>query len=252
MGIGAGIHAAPQSLATTDSPTFAGLTLTGQLLAQASAAASAPAISFTGDTDTGFHNQAANIIQCTTGATERMRIESGFISLGTNMLAFGTAPNARDAALRRTAAGVLEINTGTAGAYRDLRVRSLLRSGENGQYAQITALTESHTLAAAATSDTTIQIPAGAMVLGVDIRVTTEITGCDTLDVGVAGATTRYGTGIALTAGTTNATCATVSAPTIYQSATAIRFSAIGGGASFTAGVVRVTVHLVQISAATS
>lgn len=135
----------------------------------------------------------------------------------------------------------------------DIFTEGAIRAGgTNAQYAQLATLTELHTLAAAGTSDTTIQIPAGAMVVGVSVRVTTLITGCTTFDVGVAGATTRYGTGIALAATTTNATASTDAAPTIYQAATAIRLSAVGGGASFTAGVVRVTVHYIQTSAPTA
>lgn len=121
----------------------------------------------------------------------------------------------------------------------------------NGQLLGMKTATELHTLALAATSDTTITAPANSLVLGVTIRVTTEITGCTTLDLGVAGATTRYGTGIALTAGTTNASPGTTN-PTIYGAATAIRFSAVGGGASFTAGIIRVTIHYLDLTAPTS
>lgn len=121
----------------------------------------------------------------------------------------------------------------------------------NAAYSQITALNEAHTLAAAATSDTTIQIPANSLVIGVTLRVTTTITGCATLDVGVAGATTRYGTGIALTANTTNVSPG-ITNPTIYASAVSLRFTAVGGGAAFTAGAIRVTLHLITLSAPTS
>ena len=121
----------------------------------------------------------------------------------------------------------------------------------NGQLLNLETLTESHTLAAAGTSDTTIQIPANALVIGVTARVTTTITGCTTFDIGVAGATTRYGTGILLTANTTNTSPGTTN-PTIYGAAVSIRFTAVGGGASFSAGVIRVTIHYIRATAATS
>lgn len=121
----------------------------------------------------------------------------------------------------------------------------------NSAYAELTSANEAHTLAAAATSDTANLIPANSLVVGVTLRVTTTITGPTSFDVGVAGATTRYGTGIALSAGTTNVSPGTTN-PTIYGSATAIRFTAVGGGGAFTAGAIRVTVHYFDLSAATS
>lgn len=286
-----------QPLSTTDSPTFAGLTLTGNLDIDSDAGL----LRLGAAQDVILARDAANAFAQRNGTSaQTFRIYNTFTN-ASNHSRLAVQYNAGDSAMEiltegagtgsaktlvvgATGGGALYFKTsnnyrwfvsasghflaqadntfdvGASGATRprtgyfgtSVLCPEFRRLGSNGQYATITAITESHTLAAAATSNTTIQIPAGAMVLGVDIRVTTEITGCDTLDVGVTGATTRYGTGIALTAGTTNATCATVSAPTIYQSATAIRFSAIGGGASFTAGVVRVTVHYLAISAATS
>ncbi len=114
------------------------------------------------------------------------------------------------------------------------------------------SLTELHTLALAATSDTTIQIPANALVLFVSIRITTTITGCATLDYGVAGDATRFGTGLALTAGTTHPGPDSGGFARYYPTATAIRFSAIGGGGAFTAGVVRVTIHYLDCTPPTS
>lgn len=123
--------------------------------------------------------------------------------------------------------------------------------GANGVGMQIRSLAELHTLAAAGTSDTTMTAPANSLVVGVCMRVTTTITGCTTLDVGIAGATTRYGTGIALTSGTTSVSPGTTN-PSLYSSATKVRFSAIGGGASFTAGVIRVVLYYIDLTAPTS
>lgn len=123
----------------------------------------------------------------------------------------------------------------------------------NGQTHTIDApLMESHTLALAGTSDTAILIPANALVKYVSVRVTTLITGCTTFDYGVAGDATRYGTGLALTAGTTNVGPDSGGFARYYPAATAIRFTAVGGGASFTAGVIRVTIHYETATAATS
>ena len=43
-----------------------------------------------------------------------------------------------------------------------------------------------------------------------------------------------------------------VTNPTVYGTATAIRFTAVGGGASFTAGVIRVVVHYISLTPPTS
>ena len=139
-----------------------------------------------------------------------------------------------------------EAFVGVGGAWQALNTLRL--GGANGQLLASRQSTELHTLAAAATSDTTIQFPAGSLGLGVGIRVTTLITGCASLDVGITGATTRYGTGIALAAGTT----AKQGSADAYTAATSVRFSAIGGGGAFTAGVVRITLYYLDITAPTS
>lgn len=119
-------------------------------------------------------------------------------------------------------------------------------TGANGSTMVDGFLTELHTLAAAATSDTTIQIPAGAVVTHVTGRVTTLITGATSFDVGVAGATSRYGDDVAVAATTTFVG----PDPRAYTAATSIRFTA--NGSNFTAGVVRVDIHYKLATAPTS
>lgn len=211
----------------------------------------APTYGFTSDPDTGMlWAGVANTLAFTAGSTQRLRIDTTGLHVGPFLIKFAATDvgTAADIGIARNAAGVLEVNSGTAGTFRDLYARALSQRGANGQACTIEQVTESHTLAAAATSDTTIQLPANRILLGVELLVTTEITGCTTFDCGISGATTRYGTGIALTAGTTSA----VATNQTVTSATAIRFTAIGGGASFTAGVIRVTAHYVNLTAATS
>jgi hypothetical protein len=148
-----------------------------------------------------------------------------------------------------TASDTGEVFVAVNGAW--VAVNTLRLGGSNGQLIATRQLTELHTLTHAGTSDTTIQFPANSLGLGVGIRVTTLITGCTSLDVGIAGATTRYGTGIALAAGTTNASVGTTN-PSIYGAATKIRFTAVGGGASFSAGVVRTTIDYIDVTAPAS
>lgn len=89
---------------------------------------------------------------------------------------------------------------------------------------------EIHTLSLLATSDTAIQIPAGAIVTKVTVRVIDAVTTSsttNTFDVGVVGATTRYGSGIAGAGGTENAQGPSDN-QLFYATATAIRLSAPG------------------------
>lgn len=131
-------------------------------------------------------------------------------------------------------------------------IRALYQGVHNGAYARLVSGTELLTLSGA-TTDTTAgaRFPANSVGLGISLRVQVEITGCTTFDVGVAGDTTRYGTGLALTVGTTRVSPGGASLPN-YSALTALRFTAIGGGASFSAGQVRVVTHYIDFNAPTS
>jgi len=115
----------------------------------------------------------------------------------------------------------------------------------------IKSVTELHTLTAAGTSVTTAAAPAGCRVLYVVCRVTTEIAGCTTFTAGpTGGAPDLYGTGIALTAGTTmGETDATADPQTFNTAAQTVTFTAAGGAASFSAGVIRVTIFYLDPTA---
>jgi hypothetical protein len=116
----------------------------------------------------------------------------------------------------------------------------------NGQSANFKVLTEETTILAAATTDTAIQAPINSLVLGVTVRVTAAIPTATTFDVGVAGATTRYGTGISTAAATTNVSPGTTS-PSVYNAGTAIRMTPnLTPGAA--TGKVRVTIHYLDLT----
>lgn len=125
-----------------------------------------------------------------------------------------------------------------------------IAGGSNGQQVRFRTLTELLTIAAAASSTTTIQIPADARVMGVSVRVTTVIPTAATFDVGVSGATTRYGTGIAVAAGTTNDGTGDT-ALRYYSAAAAIVITPNLQPADAT-GRVRVTIHFYEITPPTS
>lgn len=135
--------------------------------------------------------------------------------------------------------------------------------GNDGEQQDRSMLSELVTLSTAgATTDTTIQIPANSLVLGVTVRVTTGITGIDStaLEIGDATTANRFGSIAAFTAGTTGVGLnhlqggiSTDAAGPIVTSATAVRLTLSGGTDNTpSAGAVRVTIHYISLTAPTS
>lgn len=86
-------------------------------------------------------------------------------------------------------------------------------------------------------------IPNGSICSGVSARVVTAITGATSYSVGVAGNTTQFGNLLGIAAGSTNFG---IIGPTAFYANTAVVLTAIGG--SFTAGQVRIAIHIDQIT----
>ncbi len=107
-------------------------------------------------------------------------------------------------------------------------------------------LEEATTLSGATTS-TAIQIPDKGICIGVSCRVTTEVTGATSFDIGDGSTANLFGDDIGLTVDTTNNG---VIDPTAYYAATSIVFTA--NGSNFTGGVVRTAIHYMTINAPTS
>ncbi|GAB4522248.1 MAG: DUF2793 domain-containing protein [Parvularculaceae bacterium] len=108
----------------------------------------------------------------------------------------------------------------------------------------IRVLEEDHAVSAGATSDTTIQIPDRAVVIGVTGRVTQAITGAASWDLGVAGAANRYGNTIGIAAD--SIVNGVSGQPVAYFADTPLRLTANGG--SFSGGVVRLAIHYIILS----
>lgn len=130
-----------------------------------------------------------------------------------------------------------------------LAATELTVRGSNAQLSSIKHLTELTTIAAAASTNTTIQIPVNALVFAVSVRVTTAIPTAATFSVGVSGATTRYGTGISTSINTTSP--GTLDALRYYAGATAIVITPNLTPAT-NAGRVRVTIHYIEVTPPTS
>lgn len=121
----------------------------------------------------------------------------------------------------------------------------------NGQRVNIKHLTELTTIAAAATTDTAIQIPINAVVFAVSVRVTTVIPTAATFTVTGATSGTQFDRagGVAVAAGTTDV--GTALCPYANGAAQAIRITPnIQPGDN--TGRVRVTIYYYDITPATS
>lgn len=209
--------------------------------------AALPALGFINDRDTGLLLNGSGHFSATFGGTERVAIGPGNgLQLRSNALlawSSGNISSASDTILQRDAANVLAlVNSDTAQTFR-------LYCG-NGGYAAYSCAAESHTLAAATTSATTDFIPAGAKILGVATRITTAITAASgtTFDLVVNGGQLVVSAGIY----TVNTTTASPVPDESFVSPTARGLTFINRGGAFTAGVVRVQVYYVVLTAPTS
>ena len=121
----------------------------------------------------------------------------------------------------------------------------------NGQQFTEGSLTELTTIAAAATTDTAIQIPANAVVFAVSVRVTVVIPTAATFTVTGTTSATQFDVagGVAVAANTTDV--GTRNAPYKNGAAQTIRITPDVPPAANT-GRVRVTIHYYEITPATS
>lgn len=194
---------------------------------------------------------------------------SGFINVVSGGM-YGFSSSASEAAftgpdtgISRNAAGVVELNNGTAGSYRDLKLRTLTALGTSGETTVQGIVEENVTLSTAgATTDTTIDLPADSLIDAVTIRITTTITGIDStsLQFGDSNVATRFGSVSAFTSGTTGvginqwkgSVTADNAGPT--QTSTAKVRLTLAGGADNTpsAGAVRVAIHYRTFTAPTA
>lgn len=192
--------------------------------------AGAPALPFTADPDTGLYRSGTNELSLSLGAGQYHVFQ-----VGTHLIVGATARLRlnTDLHLERSAAGSLVI--GGIG---------------NGQALGVKQLTELLTIAAAASSDTTIQLPAKAIILGVSVRVTTAIPTAATFTVGDAGSADRFST--AAVAVAANSTDPGTKAGAYYNAtAAAVRITPdLTPGAN--TGRVRVTIHYIDVNPATS
>lgn len=127
-----------------------------------------------------------------------------------------------------------------------LGANSLLAQAPHGGAVSIGCLEQLVSLSGATTAST-VQIPSGAIVLAVSNRVVTTITGATSYSCGVSGNPSQFGSSLGLGAGSTNLG---LIGPNPFYAATPVLFTAAGG--NFTGGQVRMTIHYLMPSVASS
>ena len=90
--------------------------------------------------------------------------------------------------------------------------------------------------------ETALAIPAGAILLGVSVRVITAIAGATAFHLGTAADPELFGADLGVAAGTVHAGPV---APAPVAAAIPIRLTAVGG--DFTGGAVRIAVHALRL-----
>jgi hypothetical protein len=147
-----------------------------------------------------------------------------------------------------SATDAITISSGNVPSVFDANLESV--TAANGQLFQVKSLTELTTIAAAATTTTAIQIPAGAIVVGVSVRVVTVIPTAATFTVGDSGSAARYNTAaVNVAAGSTDA--GTKAGAYYNASAVGILITPnLTPGAA--TGQVRTTIHYILVTPPTS
>lgn len=171
----------------------------------------------------------------------------------------GSVYDGRDLGLARSAAGILKVTDGATGFGR-VQANGYGLDGNNGAQTNIKTISESITLATGGlTTDSTADLlPANSLILAVTARVTTTITTTTDWALGDATTATRFSDASAtLTAGTTvvgvNHQKGGVSTDATGQTQTAAaKLRITCSGANPGAGVVRVTVTYLELTAPTS
>ena len=111
-----------------------------------------------------------------------------------------------------------------------------IAAAAHGANLQIGMLETLVTLSGGSTN-ASVQIPANCIVLAVGARVVTAITGATSYEVGVSGNLSQFGSGLSISAGSTNYG---LIGPTPFYSATTLTITATGG--SFSGGQVRLSI----------
>lgn len=121
---------------------------------------------------------------------------------------------------------------------------TMLASGQNGASTSMMVVEDLLLALSGPTVDSSITIPAGAILLGVSSRVVTAIGGATAVDIGTAGDPVKFGAGLTVAADDTHVGEVT---PELITVDTPLRLTA--GGGDFTSGAVRLAIHYIALEA---
>ena len=191
----------------------------------------------------------------TGGATAMTILSSGFVGIGT------TVPNVALTVIGSISATgntyTAALSSGTIQASGLITANGGLQSGTGAGEIDIASVNNSimgfrtvETLLSAtpgATATAVGLIPSGSFIFGVTARVNTTVTGASSFNIGDGQDQNAWGTNVLAASGTTTSSNNfSITAPAFYQLTTPVVLTANGG--NFTAGAVRLAVHLIQLS----
>jgi hypothetical protein len=195
--------------------------------------AAAPGFSWGAETNSGLYRVGAGIFGWSIAGALKHIIQGSQYNIRDNAALFVMGAS-DDLTFGRAAAGSMSIG-GQA----------------NGQTIAVSTLTELTTIAAAATTDTAIQIPVNAVVFAVSVRVTTVIPTAATFTVTGTSSGTQFDVAGGVSTAATTTDVGTRNCPFKNGAAQTIRITPNINPAN-NSGRVRVTIHYYQITAATS
>ncbi len=207
-----------------------------------------PSIAFASSPSTGIYQRVSGAtIDFTVGGTAQGEVRSdGYAITGGNSYQWnsGVIGSGSDLFLFRDAANTLALKN--ANSAQEFRVYA----GNGGFISQVKSVTESLTIAAAATTVSATTIPAGAILLGVAVRVTTVIPTAATFTVTTTVGGTTLNTAAVSTAA--NSTDPGTAAGASYRAAaTTVTITPNLTPAAAT-GVVRLQYYYLQVTPPTS
>jgi hypothetical protein len=136
------------------------------------------------------------------------------------------------------------VHDGLAWAPLSASFKSLTAAASPGLANTRMEIREEETAVLGAATSTAIVIPARAIVLAVSTRTTVAVTGATAYNCGVSGDASKFGGSLGVAKNSSNVG---VIGPTAYYADTPVLLTAVG--ANFTAGKVRVAVHLLRFDA---
>jgi hypothetical protein len=152
-----------------------------------------------------------------------------------------------DVILARDAANTLALRNGANA--QESRVYGSYTSATNFQRMSIKTLRESSGALSGASYTTTIAIPAYANLIGVTTRVTTEVTGATTYDVGDGSDVDLWGAAIGVALGSQSRTANFTAVAAVGAAATSRTVTLTANGSNFTGGVIEICLHYLTTEA---